>query len=60
MVSGYLIEVVGDTITATDNPASEALPGFETVQPRVFAGLYPVSSDDYGTMREALDKLRAE
>jgi len=49
---------VGDTITATDNPASEALPGFETVQPRVFAGLYPVSSDDYGSMREALDKLR--
>jgi len=49
---------VGDTITATDNPATEALPGFETVQPRVFAGLYPISSDDYGTMREALDKLR--
>jgi len=49
---------VGDTITATDNPASEALPGFEKVQPRVFAGLYPVSSDDYGSMREALDKLR--
>jgi len=49
---------VGDTITATDNPAGEALPGFETVQPRVFAGLYPVSSDDYGSMREALDKLR--
>jgi GTP-binding protein LepA len=49
---------VGDTITATDNPAGEALPGFETVQPRVFAGLYPVSSDDYGNMREALDKLR--
>ena len=49
---------VGDTITATDNPANEVLPGFETVQPRVFAGLYPVSSDDYGNMREALDKLR--
>jgi GTP-binding protein LepA len=49
---------VGDTITATDNPASEALPGFEQVQPRVFAGLYPVSSDDFGDMREALDKLR--
>lgn len=49
---------VGDTITATDNPASEALPGFEKVQPRVFAGLYPVSSDDFGAMREALDKLR--
>ncbi|OAI00349.1 translation elongation factor 4 [Methylomonas methanica] len=49
---------VGDTITATDNPATEALPGFEKVQPRVFAGLYPVSSDDFGAMREALDKLR--
>jgi len=49
---------VGDTITATDNPASGALPGFEKVQPRVFAGLYPVSSDDFGAMREALDKLR--
>jgi GTP-binding protein LepA len=49
---------VGDTITSTDNPASEVLPGFEQVQPRVFAGLYPVSSDDFGTMREALDKLR--
>jgi len=49
---------VGDTITATDNPAKAALPGFETVQPRVFAGLYPVSSDDFGDMREALDKLR--
>lgn len=49
---------VGDTITATDNPALEVLPGFEKVQPRVFAGLYPVSSDDFGAMREALDKLR--
>ena len=49
---------VGDTITATDNPATEVLPGFEKVQPRVFAGLYPVSSDDFGMMREALDKLR--
>ncbi|NJA07528.1 MULTISPECIES: translation elongation factor 4 [Methylomonas] len=49
---------VGDTITGADNPAAEALPGFEKVQPRVFAGLYPVSSDDFGAMREALDKLR--
>lgn len=48
---------VGDTITLTDRPASKALAGFEKVQPRVFAGLYPVSSDDYTTMREALDKL---
>ncbi len=49
---------VGDTITGTDNPATDVLPGFEKVQPRVFAGLYPVSSDDFGAMREALDKLR--
>ncbi len=49
---------VGDTITLADNPAQQSLAGFEKVQPRVFAGLYPVSSDDYGSMREALDKLR--
>ncbi len=49
---------VGDTITGSDDPANEMLGGFETIQPRVFAGLYPVSSDDYGSMREALDKLR--
>ena len=49
---------VGDTITLFDNPAADTLAGFETVQPRVFAGLYPVISDDYGNMREALDKLR--
>jgi len=49
---------VGDTITLADNPATEMLAGFEKVQPRVFAGLYPVSSDDFNNMREALDKLR--
>ncbi|BBL70057.1 translation elongation factor 4 [Methylogaea oryzae] len=49
---------VGDTLTATDNPAAEPLPGFQTVQPRVFAGLFPVSSDDYENLREALNKLR--
>ncbi|MFW5442801.1 MAG: translation elongation factor 4 [Methylococcaceae bacterium] len=49
---------VGDTITLADNPATEMLDGFEKVQPRVFAGLYPVSSEDYSNMREALDKLR--
>jgi GTP-binding protein LepA len=48
---------VGDTITLTDNPASEALIGFQKVQPRVFAGLYPVSADDYGALRDSLDKL---
>jgi GTP-binding protein LepA len=48
---------VGDTLTHTDQVASEPLPGFETVQPRVFAGLFPVSSDDYENLREALQKL---
>jgi GTP-binding protein LepA len=49
---------VGDTITATDKPCSTPLPGFQQVQPRVFAGLYPVESDDYEKLREALNKLR--
>ncbi len=49
---------VGDTITLTDNPAHEPLAGFQQVQPRVFAGLFPVNADDYGALRESLDKLR--
>ncbi len=49
---------VGDTITGFDNPAEKALPGFKPIQPRVFAGLYPVESDDYEDLREALSKLR--
>ena len=49
---------VGDTITLTDRQASGPLPGFQRVQPRVFAGLYPVISDDYEDLREALQKLR--
>ena len=48
---------VGDTITWADNPAPEQLTGFQKVQPRVFAGLYPVSSDNYEDLREALNKL---
>jgi len=48
---------VGDTITWTDKPAAEQLTGFQRVQPRVFAGLYPVSSDHYEDLREALTKL---
>ena len=49
---------VGDTITLTDNMASGPLTGFEEMQPRVFSGLYPVSSEDYENLREALRKLR--
>ena len=48
---------VGDTITLTDRPAEQPLPGFKTVQPRVFAGMFPVDADDYEAFREALDKL---
>jgi GTP-binding protein LepA len=49
---------VGDTLTLANNPAAGALPGFKTIQPNVFAGLYPVSSDDYENLRDALQKLR--
>ncbi|MGB5491581.1 MAG: translation elongation factor 4 [Woeseiaceae bacterium] len=49
---------VGDTLTATKRPCSEALPGFMQVQPRVFAGLFPISTEDYEAFREALQKLR--
>jgi GTP-binding protein LepA len=49
---------VGDTITLDNNPAEEPLGGFKPVQPRVFAGLFPVESDDYQNLREALEKLR--
>jgi GTP-binding protein LepA len=49
---------VGDTLTQADRPATEPLPGFKKLQPRVFAGLYPVDADEYDTFREALQKLR--
>jgi len=49
---------VGDTLTGADRPADRPLPGFQKVQPRVFAGLFPVNADDYGAFREALQKLR--
>ncbi|MCZ6880558.1 MAG: translation elongation factor 4, partial [Gammaproteobacteria bacterium] len=48
---------VGDTLTLEKNPCAESLVGFKKVQPRVFAGLFPVSSDDYGSFRDALEKL---
>ena len=49
---------VGDTLTLTSSPCDEPLPGFKQVQPRVFAGLFPIRSDDYENFREALQKLR--
>ena len=49
---------VGDTITIDNRPCSQPLPGFKTIKPRVFAGLFPVSSDDYEAFRDALQKLK--
>tara|TARA_B110001454_G_scaffold65000_1_gene63151 strand:- start:5991 stop:7796 length:1806 start_codon:yes stop_codon:yes gene_type:complete len=49
---------VGDTLTLTANQCDKALPDFKQVQPRVFAGLFPISSDDFESFREALKKLR--
>ena len=48
---------VGDTLTHVKTPDIEALPGFKRVKPQVFAGLFPVTSDDYEAFREALAKL---
>lgn len=49
---------VGDTITLDSKPATEALPGFKQIQPKVFAGLYPVESHDYEALRDSLEKLK--
>ncbi|MFO1400552.1 MAG: translation elongation factor 4 [Steroidobacteraceae bacterium] len=49
---------VGDTITLENRPAAAPLPGFKQVQPRVFAGVFPVNSEDYEDFRDALAKLK--
>jgi GTP-binding protein LepA len=49
---------VGDTITLEHKQAAEPLPGFKKVQPRVFAGMFPIVADDYDKFRDALSKLR--
>jgi GTP-binding protein LepA len=49
---------VGDTVTLVERPATEALPGFKEIQPQVFAGLYPVESNRYEALRDALAKLQ--
>ncbi|MBR7042263.1 MAG: translation elongation factor 4, partial [Bacilli bacterium] len=49
---------VGDTITLNSNPCSEALPGYKTLKPMVFCGIYPIDSKKYPSLREALEKLK--
>jgi len=49
---------VGDTITHVQNPCKEAIKGFEDVKPMVFAGIYPVETDDYEELRTAMEKLQ--
>jgi len=49
---------VGDTITSVDNPSSEAIKGFEDVKPMVFAGIYPVDTEDYEELRKSMEKLQ--
>ena len=49
---------VGDTVTDPNNPADEALPGYRPAKPMVFSGLYPVDTNEYGDLRDALEKLQ--
>jgi GTP-binding protein LepA len=49
---------VGDTITLEENQAAEAIDGFEEVKPMVFAGIYPISTDEYEDLRAAIEKLQ--
>ena len=49
---------VGDTVTSADTPAAEPLPGYKEVKPMVFSGMYPLNSDDFAELRDALEKLR--
>ena len=49
---------VGDTVTRLDRKATEPLPGFKEIKPQVFAGLYPVESNQYDSLRESLEKLK--
>ncbi|MFW5967268.1 MAG: translation elongation factor 4 [Persicimonas sp.] len=57
MVKDVSLAKVGDTITSAENPTAEPLPGFKDVKPMVYCGFYPVDSDDYEELKDALDKL---
>ena len=48
---------VGDTLTSRERPAAEALPGYREVRPMVFCGLFPIDTDRYADLRDALDRL---
>lgn len=48
---------VGDTLTLAANPTTAAVPGFKKIQPQVYAGMFPISADDFEAFREALEKL---
>src|SRR5690625_2181535 len=48
---------VGDTITLTENPADTPLPGYRPLNPMVFCGLFPIDSNNYNDLREALERL---
>jgi len=49
---------VGDTLTSSENPATQPLPGYQPMKPMVFAGLYPTEGEDYVLLRDALEKLQ--
>jgi GTP-binding protein LepA len=51
---------VGDTITTDANPALEPLPGFSEMKPVVFSSIYPVATDDYPELTDALEKLKPQ
>jgi len=50
--------IIGDTLTDVKNPCKDALPGYRTIKPLVFCGIYPVNSGDFPDLRDAMDKLK--
>ncbi|HBL27228.1 MAG TPA: elongation factor 4, partial [Acidobacteria bacterium] len=57
-IKDLILAQIGDTVTLADRPTATPYPGFQEIKPMVFAGLYPVSADDYEGLRDAVDKLR--